>query len=209
MRMHLLFGCMHLVSMVGSCLLALCACQELQAQVTYRVEPVGIDGQFIVTGGSVTTDGTLGPLSASNILAMSVDISHHQIMVEDGMVELIDGSATIDLKNAALSLEGLVEATPTGIRIVRATEAGGSNSLALRGPDNGPAVTWSSAHFDLDFGGYRHTGFNNLTIVYAPPAGAVFGGLPDSGVIARVIPEPSALWLAIIGIAISRSRFRR
>jgi hypothetical protein len=194
--------------MIGACLLPLCACHELRAQITYQIEPVDIDGMFIVTGGSVTTDGTLGPLSASNILAMSVDISHQTILlVEDGMVEIIDGSGTIDLTSASLSLEGLVEATPTGIRIVEATEAGESNRLALLGLDNGPAVTWASAHFDVDFGGHRHTGFQNITSVYAPPS-AVFAGLPESGIIARLIPEPSAIWLAIIGIAIY-SRFRR
>jgi hypothetical protein len=198
---------MHLI---GACLLALSACHKLRAQITYQIEPVDIDGMFIVTGGSVTTDGTLGPLSASHILAMSVDISYQTIMVvEGGMVEISGGPATIDLTDAVLSLEGLVEATPTGIRIVQATEEGESNRLALLGLDNGPQVTWSSAHFDIVFSGHRHSGFQNLTSVYSPPAGAVFGGLPDSGLIARIIPEPSALWLAIIGIAIGCSRFRR
>jgi hypothetical protein len=199
-----------LMRLIGACLLALCSFQELGAQITYQVEPVDIDGMIIVKGGSVTTDGTLGPLSASNILAMSVDTFHQSIMVvEGGMVEITGGPATIDLTNAALSLEGLVEATPTGIRIVQATEEGESNRLALLGLDNGPQVTWSSAHFDVVFSGHRHTGFQNLTSVYVPPAGAVFGRLPDAGLIARIIPEPSSLLLAIIGISLACSRFRR
>ena len=209
MRIRHLPADVGLARVICACLLSQCAFQAVQAQITYRIEPVDIDGMFIVTGGSVTTDGTLGPLAASNILAMSVDVSHQTIMIEDGMVGVLDGSATIDLMNAALSLEGLVEATPTGIRIVRATEAGESNWLALLSPDNGPGVTWSSAHYDLVFGGYQHTGFNNLTIVYAPPAGAVFGGLPESGLIARVVPEPSAIWLALIAIGAGCSRRRR
>jgi len=198
-----------LMRVIGSCLLALCSLNEIGAQITYQVEPVDIDGMVIVKGGSLTTDGTLGPLSASNILAMSVDISHQSIMVEGGMVEIIGGPATIDLTNAALSLEGLVEATPTGIRIVQATEEGESNRLALLEGDNGPQVAWSSAHFDVVFNGHRHTGFQNLTSVYSPPAGAVFAGLPDAGLIARIIPEPSSLLLAIIGIGLACSRFRR
>jgi hypothetical protein len=209
MKVHRLVANANVVRMVGSIVLALWACQELQAQITYRVEPVDAGGQFIVTGGSVTTDGTLGPLSASNIVAMSVDISHKIGMVgPGGMLELVDGSGTIDLMDAAVSIEGLVEATPTGIRIVRATETGESNSFALLGFDNGPRVTWASAHYDIVLGGNRHTGFHNVTSVYAPPAGGGFSGLPDSGLIARVIPEPSALWLAIIGIGIGASRFR-
>jgi hypothetical protein len=198
-----------LTSMFCVCFLAQCAFQEIHAEINYRIEHVDTGDYFTITGGSVTTDGTLGLLAPSNIIAMSVDISSRTFILSPTGLEILDGSTTLDLMNAEISMEGLVEASSTGIRIVQATEAGERNTLGLVRQVGGASVSWASAHYDFPLGGNRHTGFSNSTIVVAPPAYAMVAGLPNSGLIARVIPEPSAICLVLIGLGVSCARFRR
>jgi hypothetical protein len=211
MKIHYKASRLRLINVTWVFFFAQCALQNVYAQVSYRLEPVDISGMLVVTGGNITTDGTLGPLSASNILSMTVDVSYQTIMGGPSGFEVLDGSTTLDLMNSDLMIEGLVEATPGGIRVVQATESGESNKLSIVGEDLA-SVTWLSAHYDIDLDdlpGGRRTGFNNATFVFAPPAGAIIGGLPESGLIARVVPEPSAIWLALIAIGAGCSRRRR
>jgi hypothetical protein len=212
MKIHDKASRLRLINVTWVCFFAQCALQNVCAQVSYRIEPVDISGMLVVTGGKITTDGTLGLLSASNILSMTVDISHRTVMGGPSGFEVLDGSTTLDLVNSDVSIQGLVEATSAGIRLVPAMDVGESNQLVITG-DNGASVTWLSSHYDLDLGGAlgggHITGFHNATFVFAPPAGAIFGGLPESGLIARVVPEPSTIWLALIAIGAGCSRWRR
>ncbi|HEY4233256.1 MAG TPA: PEP-CTERM sorting domain-containing protein, partial [Lacipirellulaceae bacterium] len=100
-------------------------------------------------------------------------------------------------------------ATPTGIRIDHATEIGESNLLTLAG-NAGASVTWASSYFDLSSSFVGHlTGFSHEISVFAPPAGGILAGLPDSGVIAQAAPEPSTAILLVIGCAVAWVARRR
>lgn len=202
-----------LIPRIIAFVMILCTSENLFADTTYSIEPADIESWYVVTGGSMTTDGTLGPLTASNILSISVDIKLSSVVGNSsGEFEVLDGSTTLDLTNATLAIEGLVEATPTGIEIDRATQVGESNILSLIG-NEGAGVIWRSAHYEYDlsdiFGGTGTTsGFSHNIAVFAPPAGATFARLPETGLIAQAIPEPSAMLMAILGLfaLISRSR---
>jgi PEP-CTERM motif-containing protein len=198
---------------ITALVIALCASEHLFADITYRIEPADIDGSYVVTGGSMTTDGTLGPLAASNIRSVSVDIRlTAYVGNSSGVFEVLDGSTTLDLTNATLAIEGLVEATPTGIQMDHATQVGESNKLSLIG-NEGAGVIWSSAHYEFDlseFGGTGTTsGFSHNIAVFAPPAGATFARLPQSGLIAQVVPEPSAMVMAMLGFFVLMGSSRR
>ena len=70
----------------------------------YQIGTAESDGQFIIKGGSVETDGTLGPLSASNIVSMSVDIGYLSFVGGPGGFEQLDGSTTLNLTNSTLKI---------------------------------------------------------------------------------------------------------
>jgi hypothetical protein len=53
----------------------------------------------------------------------------------------------------------------------------------------------------------NNSGFSHNIAVFAPPAGAAFARLPESGLIARAIPEPSPILMAFHSyIQVSPSR---
>jgi hypothetical protein len=203
-----------LIPRLTAIVFALCTSANLYAVTTYQIEPAGYDGSNIVTGGTLTTDGTLGPLSTSNIVSMSVDISLRSFVGNSsGVFETFDGSTTLDLTNSTLTIEGIVQATPTDIRIERADQGGEKNILSLIGTE-GASVTWSSAYYEFDlsaiFGGAGIvTGFSHTIGISAPPAGATWAGLSASGEIAQAVPEPTTMSMALLGLLILLPKSRR
>jgi hypothetical protein len=203
-----------LIPRITAFVIALCTSANLYAVTTYQIEPAGFDGWNIITGGTITTDDTLGPLSASNIVSMSVDISLRSFVGNSsGVFEILDGSTTLDLTNSTLTVEGLVQATPTAIRIERADQVGERNILSLVGTE-GASATWSSAYYEYDFsavfrGAGIVTGFSHTIGISAPPAGFTFAGLSASGVITQVVPEPATMLMALLGLFVLMPKARR
>jgi hypothetical protein len=188
---------------------------------TYQVIPAGFGDVNNLAGGTITTDGTIGLLAPENILAMSVDIRLVWHYAQAGMPpQVLDGSTTLDLTNATLSLAGQILATPTGIFVAVPPPSPYdrdppgliiappdpdivSYSLSLDGGD--AHVIWSSVNLES-------YGVNNFVSIDSLPAGGVAVRFAESGLIASVIPEPATVTLALAGILLlnlaSRSRGR-
>ncbi len=188
--------------------------------LTYRVIPAGLGGDNdVLAGGTITTDGTLGLLSPENILSMSVDIKLVASFIQVGMPEeVLDGSTTLNLTNASLAIDGEVLATPTGIFMVPPPQGPDpfprdsgpileiminpefvSYFFTLEGEDAN--VSWSSANTES-------SGVINFLSISSAPAGGAIISYADSGLIAQVIPEPSAMSLALLGLLIFSPKLR-
>ena len=134
--------------------------------VTYRVIPAGIGGAGQLAGGTITTDGTLGLLSTENFISMSVDIELKAVLVRAGMPEeVIDGSTTLDLTNAALAIDGEILATPTGIFVAPPPVGPDPYSLTIDGGD--ASVVWSSTNTESS--GIRY----GLSVESLPAGGGI------------------------------------
>jgi hypothetical protein len=183
--------------------------------VTYQIIPAAVapDCPNILAGGAITTDGTLGALTAENIVSMSVDIRLGTWVLERGKEpQFLDGSKTLDLTNAALLLDGTIQATPTGIFIALPPpspyERDFGTGTVIAPPEPNPDVVTYSLSLD---GGDAHVkwssvnlesyGVNNMILVNSAPAGGAGLHFAESGLIAQVVPEPATWVLTLSCVA--------
>lgn len=174
---------------------------SVAGSTTYSITPLG--GAEIsreITSGHITTDGTLGPLTEANILAMSVNIGVGvRIGNSPGEFEFPLHSETLNLNNAVLLIEGIIEATPTGIVVKPATGIGERNTITLSN-DVPTTVGWGSAYIDYKGTILETLGSQSVSGAWMDNMGL---GFPASGIIAVVVPEPSSvvlLGLSVVGL---------
>jgi len=169
-------------------------------QITYDIQNYPADQSGHTVSGTITTDGTIGPLAVADITSWVVTFDNTFTFRSTDQ-----GSFTV--------VEGAVQATPTSITL--SNPSAGVNALELditppqggqiayqRGPQVPGGTPYYHA-FELD---------QLLWLTFNPTLGG-----PDPWILAvasaSVVPEPSSLWMAgiatSVGLAYGWSRHRR
>jgi hypothetical protein len=166
----------------------------LAAPITYDLIPVPLTEDFTLTG-TVTTDGTIGNLVRGNFLSWSLHMQQTVAPFESH-------SATGDIPRP-FAHTGLVTATQTSLSLPWATT--NSNDMVgttlVFGDLNRDPM---SARFQaITFRGTWYTSVTGTFVPGEPHTEFIFyTTLPPSPfVFAVVVPEPSALVLAALGMA--------
>ena len=190
---------------------ALVVCDQaatFAANVTYLIEPVTLNHEFAIDGGSITTNGTLGPLSSSDILDYEVRVSgpYPYVFRPSNPSKAVIVSGVLDASSATLELPEVPEA---------GSLLDASNRFSFWARDNASADCTNCLQFigweniwtsTFPSGELRKTAitynFSELGVPNPNPnvlvSNAVFGS--SDGILVATIPEPSSLLLFLFAL---------
>ncbi len=147
-----------------------CPTAAFAGNITYIIEPVSLSGFYTVTGGFITTNGTLGPLSPTDILDYEFQVS--------GLVGYVFNPGN---PASAINIQGTVTATPSQIELpIDSDPDVTGNGMFITAFDNTPSVCIDCAQ--------RLTYSNNLAVFQLEASRVVYEVFTEPDV-----PEPEFL----------------
>lgn len=171
------------------------------AQITYNIEQYTLSNGYEITGGFITTNGTIGSL-------IDTDITAYEIVVS-GDVPYIFSS--VNLPPLSHSISGNVIATPLEIIVPIDTDPSGNNDEFKIGvnpmpPDCDPscfaAVRYNNTLQDIN-------AIDRTRIQYVwdfdPARPSVFEDLiitPQQTIVVARVPEPTGVMLSLLGLCV-------
>lgn len=139
--------------------------------------------------GTITTDGTIGPLTAANIVAWSFTFQNMSTHV----------GLSIDV-GASAYIAGNIIASSTEITVANPGVFGAPNDLMLTDPAPFGSV---QLHYgrSIGFSGAvdRYSGYANGSLWASDSASNVGGADPWIIATAAPVPEPATAWLLLVG----------
>lgn len=171
------------------------------APIRYRVLPVSLDDGYEITEGFIETDGTIGPLSAHNILDYEVHVTGDKPLV-----------LSPTNPGAHISVWGNVYASTNRIIVPPDPTSSAIDtqffSLDAVIQNIYYSLEWKNHHEILNYSPSYSSTYDHSLISYSVVDPRIISGiystvnlrLPQQSFSIAVIPEPSALALGLIGI---------
>lgn len=175
---------------VGMLVLAVLSSSSISvAAIIYRLVPYETEFGLRLLGGTITTDGTYGPLQQEGIVDWSIDFG-----TTAGVMTFTPDNCSLTLENDAPAGKESLVATETGI----SASAGEDYLLSFR--DGLTSIGWSQIESPV----ITIRDFSFLWITSRAPL--ALG--PNN--VAVIVPEPTSGGIALLAaIPVAMSRFRR
>lgn len=125
----------------------------VQARVTYDLIPVNVGG--VTVTGTITTDGTIGPLSTANILAWNIDLAMSGF--PDEILSSTTQTGDVTVQNNSVTV---LTATPTELDWNFAGGVGAQFTFQPPGPPTTQFNVYTD-RFDVDFNGVEYANYQN------------------------------------------------
>lgn len=202
---------LHRILLLSALLLSVCG--PAKSALTYDVS--WGSPNFGVTG-SITTDGTIGVLSANNIIYWSfVTITEPQYIYPfSGTFSSSSPGANIAVAtyspfNGYDSCAACLNASATELSVLSQTTPFLINFISFNSPSGaGNSVFFSSGYFGFGVSIGDNTG-SSVTVGTASPEATSFAVVPSVVPPPSAVPLPAAAWLLIAGIGTLGAAARR
>ena len=193
------------------CVFILCTIGSLaktvDAEIVYDINNYASNSPWTLSG-TITTDGTLGSLTVSNITTWNI-LAEHATLADQvfgpglhagsGQTDTISGIGGLSASASALTLSGMFEGS-------------GNNGIAFQYEADGVSLLWVSADAAEEFLGTN--GLNPVSAMFFGSNGwgpsditsDSSGGTFELATSSSAVPEPSSIFLVLVGLFAS---FRR
>mgnify|MGYP001434192564 CR=1 FL=1 len=161
--------------------------RSANANLTYNVIPVITPASSSIVGGTIVTDGSIGAITAANIVSSSITISH-----SGGLTEL-----------TTFNILGSIQASPTALFLPHSYENEFNRYFTSQ---SAPLVNYANSRTSIGSSIFPDGTIQPAVINIQPPGGGaviVMRPGPINLVIAgREIPEPGTILLLGLGIGL-------